>query len=310
MVNLLLRGNVYSVFVFMLLSAFAWFVPTASITADYVFLGTNLPVYVAISIGFVINLIASVVLNTALSKQFFSNENSIAVMLFYMLLTALSTNISQLVGLSLLLFVFVLFVFLILGMREDENRVKNIFNSSILLGVLSIMNIFLLPFIYLIFSGINGVRRVVLKDVFTILVAILTPLYLIWAFSFIGDEYQFLNTRLQFNFILPTVSVGFIIGASLLFLLAVIGIFTLKNNRLVFGTKILRVSNTLIFLFIISYALGVLGMFFGVIGGYFAWVASANAIFISTLFLKIDFKFKDALLVAFVLFVIGLKFLI
>ena len=50
------------------------------------------------------------------------------------------------------------------------------------------------------------------------------------------------------------------------------------------------------------------GLFYVDGNGFFSWVAVANSIFIATLFLKIEFRFKDVLLVLFILFLMGLKF--
>lgn len=308
MVSFLLKNNPYGIITMFFITLGAWLLPVTDSPEEYSFFAITLSYYPALSIGFTINLLAASFFNQSLSKYFFVNDNATGFVFLHLLITSLASHSPDMISFSLLTLALSLFMSMVMNMKEYGNEVTNVFNSAFFLGVLSLVNIVFLPFIYLIIAGVSALRRVNTRDILIVLFGLVTPLYIVLAMSYMSENYTFFNSYLNSERISSKTSTLLLFTSIVIFGISTLGIVLFKQNRIAFGAKIIKAYNILVFLFVISIILTIAGFFTRDFSGILAWGAFANAVFISTLFLKIDFRYKDAALFIFLVSIFGVKY--
>ena len=308
MVSFLLRNNPYGILTVFLIGLGAWLMPTANHLESYTFFNIAIPYYTSLTIGFIINLIAAAFFNQSLSRYFFVNENATGFVFFHLLISSLACHSPDMINFSFLILSLSLFMSMVMNMKEYGNEVTNVFNSAFFLGILCLVNIIFLPFIYLIIAGISALRRVNARDLLIILFGLATPLYVVLALSYMSENYSFFNSYLDTQPSTSSFNTVLLIALFVVFSVSLTGVVLFKQNRIAFGAKIIKAYNILVFLYVISIILTVAGFFLRDFSGILAWGAFANAVFIASLFLKIDFRYKDLALVLFIAFIFGVKY--
>ncbi len=308
MVKSFLQSNPTSIIVIILITGVSWFMPTIAEHNGYITFGYETSRYFALSISFTMTFIGGYIVNNQLGRVFFINETNVAFLLFFILISSLSTGFEHLIELSLLNLSFCVFMAMIFFMRGEESKVLNVFNSSFFIGILSLSNIFFLPFLYLVVSGIGSIRRFLISDLWMILVGLLLPFGIVYAFSFISDNYHFLSSRLALSFKAHFIPFFFYLSVVILIGFAVFGAVALKQNRSVFGVKILKTFNTLLYLFVISLVVGIVNLFLIDYSVFFSNIAIGVSILIASLFVYGEFKGKDIVLICVLMLLFVSKF--
>lgn len=311
MIQLLFKNGIVSLVIILLLGALSWFMPTVGQHSQYEFFEFPVPKYVALTISFVITVISALIANIELSKRFFINQRNMAFIFFYVMLFSLSTSYFDLLSLSALALSFSVFVVFILRINGSKSRVLNIFNTSFFLGVLCVVSILFLPFIYLIYSGIRNIRTIKIKDVFFVIGGVLTPAILYFAFLFLTDNMDSYSRFYNYSFIVPTlISIPFIVIPLVTIVLSAFSMSLLKSRRMLVGAQAIRVYNVLVILFITNMILSFLNVFIWGIDVFYGCIALTSSIFISVFFVGIPFKGKEFILGAYIILLFAMKFLI
>lgn len=311
MIQILFKNGIFSLILILLLGAASWYMPTFYKQTEYTFFNLTVSKYVALTISFAITILAAIIANVELSKRFFINQRNMAFIFFYIMLFSLSTNFKDLIGLSLLALSFSVFVMFILQINASKSRVLNIFNTSFFLGVLCVVSILFLPFIYLIYSGIRNIRTIKYKDILFVIGGVLTPAILYIAFLFLVDKTHTIKNIYSYNLSNPSkISATFIVVPIFTIALSLLSMSLLKGKRMLVGAQAIRIYGVLVVLYFISMALSFFNIFIWEVDVFYGCIALTSSVFISIFFVGIPFKYKEALLTIFIATLFVMKFLI
>jgi hypothetical protein len=298
MYSILLRKTTYSFALLFIITLVIWFVPSLNDNTEYTLLQTNVSPSLALIISYIIVFGTSLLVNKTLEKSIFGNENSNAFILFFVSVCSLSTGFSELIVLSALNFIFSTSVIMILRL-DEHNAVKNLFNSTFVLGGLSFLFVLFIPFVYLVLIGASYIRRLKISDVLIMTMSFLLPAFIAYLLAFITDNYWFFNSFFNFKLISPVVNSVFYVVAPFIVLFSVMGMFALRNNRTFAGTKNIKAINVIVFLFIFSCLLGVVNLFLYPSLAFFMCISLGSAVYIASFFLKSEFQYKTIVLFLF-----------
>lgn len=290
--SILLRKTSYSLPLLLIITLIMWYVPIGNNEVNYTLFHYNVSPFLSVTISYLITLFASSLINKILGETIFGNENSNAFVLFFMAITSLSVSFPELIVLSAINFCFCVSIVIILNL-EEKNAVKNLFNATFILGFLSFLFVLFLPFTYLIGVGASFLRRIRFVDILVILFSLLLPVFILFMLAFITSDYSSFKNFLVFNFITPTISIAYISVWVFLFLFSIVGIASLRSNRTFGGSKSIKASRIIIWLFILSYILGVVNLFLYDSLVFFVCIALPSAVYVSSFFLKSNYSYKS-----------------
>lgn len=312
MITNLFKNNVLSYLIVVVVGAFLWTLAYLSVSLDtHVLLEVGgqkffLPKNIAFVLSFFICLIPGWALNYKLRKHLFSYEPNNLFLFFYVLIVSLGLASPHFLTYSVILALLAFVLGSLLLLIEKKSVEKKLFNSGLVIGLLSFQNPFFILLIILLIYNLSAIKRTSIREIFSILVGCCIPIVYTVLFSSLTDNTEFMDMFFQFNWVFLTVNWQFVLVLFVMLLLAFQGYRIMMAKRSGIDITMLRLTKNLFAALIILLTISVLsGFLFEQFYLVYVLVMPVS-IFLADYFANSSSKWKEFIL----LILVGLTFLL
>lgn len=135
--------------------------------------------------------------NFVITKNKLTFDNSYAFFVFVLMITVLVPSILTISDVSLLL-IYLLFLRKIYSLRSSKNAIQKLFDAGFWLGILCILEPFLILFYIVLIAAVVLQQKITLHTIFTPVIGFVTPFVIYFTYLFWMDDTAMLMSIFQF----------------------------------------------------------------------------------------------------------------
>jgi hypothetical protein len=261
----------------------------------------------AVIISFFFTLISGAFLNHKIKKHLFSFEPNNLFWFFYMLIFSVELTNSSFLSYDVVAVLLIFLVSYLLLFAEPKNIENHVFNASFIIGLLALHNLFFVIFLVLLFHNLGTSKRIGFKELTLIITGFFVPILIVFAFSFITENYSIINSIFNFQFSLPKVTWKYILILLFFLYLSFVGYKSVVTKRSGIDISTLRLTKNLLIYLLISILLSLLSIF-SLPQHYILFLLTLPlSLFLSFYFANTTFKWKEIIFIATIAFTFLLR---
>lgn len=302
MITNLFKNNVLSYLIVVVTGAFLWALAYLSVSSDIPVLlevgGQEffLPKNIAFILSFFICMIPGWALNYKLRKHLFSYEPNNLFLFFYVLIVSLGLTSPNFLTYSVILALLAYVLINLLLLVEKKSVEKQLFNSGLVIGLLSFHNPFFVLLMLLLVYNLSAIKRTSIREIFSIIVGYCIPVIYTFLFSSLTDNTEFIAMFFQFDWTFLTIKWQFILVILAMLIIAFQGYRIVMAKRSGIDITMLRLTKNLFAALIIFLVISILSGFLFEQGYLFYVLVMPISIFLTDYFANSSSRWKESIL--------------
>lgn len=267
MITSLFKNTVVSYFIILLMSVILWGTAYYEVTLDvdvsinFADKTFSISKRMAVVLSFFATLISGGFLNYKIKKYLFSFEPNNLFLFFYVLIFSVELSNSSFLSYDIVSIFLIILVNYLLVFIEPKNNENQVFNSSFVVGLLVFHNLFFVVFLLLLFHNLSTTKKIGFRELILILIGFITPHILVWAISFLTDNYALLNSIFQFELAFPKVTWKYGVVVILFLIFSFFGYRSVITKRAGVDISILKLTKNLMVFLLLSIVVCSLSIF-------------------------------------------------